>query len=66
MIFFHLLLLSWAFDLLIDLLQYRLCALQHGVVQEPQDCIAAARQIGASQGSLDSTLHVLSLVDLDH
>ena len=66
MISFHLLLLSCAFALLLDLLHYRLYALQHGVVPEPQDGIAAARQIGASQGILDSTLHVLSLVDLDH
>jgi len=60
------LLLSCALDLLPDLLQYCLCALQHVVVPEPQDGIAAALQIGASLRILDSTLHVLSPVDLDH
>ena len=60
------LLLSCAFDLLVDLLQYRLCALQHVVVPEPQDRGAAAPQIGASLRILDSTLHVLSAVDFDH
>jgi hypothetical protein len=54
------LLLSCALDLLPDLRQHCLCALQPVVVPEPQDGIAAAPQIGASLRTLDSTPHVLS------
>ena len=63
--------LSCAFNLLRNLLQDCLGALQHVVVPhvvvpEPQDSVATALQIRASVRIQGSRLHVLAAVDFNH
>ena len=60
------LLLSCALNLLRNLFQDCLGALQDVVVPKPQDSIAPALQIRASLRILGSTLHVLAAVDFNH